>query len=386
MKIINDMIPTFQTAIVSIILILFLSIIVFVLVIHIWFPFWAKQPMVHSYDFIRRLTLVRPLVIQPETDSLKKSILRQYWFRPLVIQTQLFADVSDTVKRKIVYSLQGIYSTEDVLWSMPEDIWYKRYAGSSYLSMYSNGKNDVMNNGFMISRPFDMVLWNMATPVYCLDQIAMPEPNTDIRQALFQTHVFRQRDRSKIPVSFFRTVGQPIWGLVPVMQTKVIETMVPTYKTILQLPIPYVLRHIDDYEMIRAMVSGTHDWILIQPKELFNGFEVMGIYKGETCMALYIWQRSWLLDAETGMDRLELVGSYYHTNLPVGIFKTGFLMGIQYISKKNPINRLCIPYRGENDSVLGDVEFPVLEETMEYWYLHNMMSPPVSPERCFLIV
>lgn len=383
MKWVHDMIsllPSYQTVFVSIILILFICIIVFVLIIHIWFPFWAKQPMLHSYDFIRRLTLVRPLVIQPDSDSLKKSILKNYWFRPLVIKTQLVADVSDTVKQQIVYSLQGNYSKDEVLWSMPYAEWCQRYTGSSYVSMYSN------NNGFMLSRPYHMVLWNMSTPVYYLDEIVVTDSNTDMRQALFQTHVFRQRVRSKTPVSIFRTMGQPLAGLTPLTQIKVVETMVQTYKTPMQLPIPYLLRYIEDYDTIQEMVTGGHDWILIPPKELFHGFKVMGIYKADECLALYIWWRSWCLDAETGMDRLELAGSYYVPNLPVGIFQMGFQIGIQDISKTVPINRLCIPYRGMNERVMGDGELPILGETMEYWYLHNMMSPMVSSDRCFLII
>jgi len=386
-----------------------------VIIVHILFPFWAKQPVLHTYDFWRRIYLARPLVLQTDAAALTRSQQRQIWFRPNEVQTWTVPEVPEPVLDTVLEALQGMGSTESMLWAMPKRIWIGRMAGgsaSSMLSLYTDkggltgGKASAIK-GVLLSRPVSMRLYSIDTPVYYFDTLATrvsTEAQT-VSCSLFQTHEFRQRRRKAglfrgedpIPVSIFKKEGAPVAGLVPVLQNRVVHVPAPRLPR-LQLPPPYRVRRLADanditflYGLFDTVLRPAYDLFLVPERASFQtrlGLGELVLYtllNKDAWVGFYVFRRTWLLDAETGYDAMELVSTWHTHSTPVGIFKLAFLAAFQDLSETVSMNRLIIPYRGLNAGVMGEGT-PVIEEGVESWYLYNMISPGITTDRAFVLV
>jgi hypothetical protein len=365
------------------------------------------------------------------------------WFRPKEVQTWSLAEAPEPVLDTVLEALQGMGSTESTLWAMPKRVWVGRMVGgsaSSMLSLYTvqgglTGGNvasvkaasvkAAAIKGVLISRPVSMQLFSIKTPVYYFDTLAT-RGTTDAQTvscALFQTHEFRQRRQGgaslwqggaslwqggaslwqadPIPVSIFKKEGAPVAGLVPLLQNRVVHVPAPRFSAEmprLQLPPPYRVRRLADaaatdslYGLFDTVIQPAYDLLMVPERASFQSRLDLGelvlytVLNKEAWAGFYVFRRTWLLDAETGYEAVELAAAWHHTNLPVGIFQLAFLAAVQDLSASVSMNRLIIPYRGMGSSVMGGGT-PVVEEGVESWYLYNMISPGVAVERAFVIV
>jgi hypothetical protein len=263
-----------------------------------------------------------------------------------------------------------------------------------------------------------MQLFSIKTPVYYFDTLAT-RGTTDAQTvscALFQTHEFRQRRQGgaslwqggaslwqgdPIPVSIFKKEGAPVAGLVPLLQNRVVHVPAPRFSAEmprLQLPVPYRVRRLADaaatdslYGLFDTVIQPAYDLLMVPERASFQSRLDLGelvlytVLNKEAWSGFYVFRRTWLLDAETGYEAVELAAAWHHTNLPVGIFQLAFLAAVQDLSTTVSMNRLIIPYRGLCSSVMGEGT-PVVEEGVESWYLYNMISPGITMDRAFVLV
>lgn len=420
---------SWHTIILTSLVLLLCTWFIALLVVHIWFPFWAKQPILHTYDFWRRIYLARPLVLQTDAAALTQSQQRQMWFRPTEVQTWSLAEVPEPVLDTVLEALQGMGSTEMTLWAMPKRVWVGRMAGgsaSSMLSLYTDRGGLTGGNvaaikaasvaGVLLSRPVSLWLYSIKTPVYYFDTLATRGGGNaqTISCALFQTHEFRQRRRQggaslwqggaslwqgkdPIPVSIFKKEGAPVAGLVPVLQNRVVHVPAPRLPR-LQLPVPYRVRHMADaadiyslYGLFDTVLQPAYDLLMVPERASFQNRLDLGelvlyaVLNKDVWAGFYVFRRTWLLDAETGAEAVELAAAWHASNLPVGMFRLAFLAAVQDLSETVSLNRLIIPYRGLNARVMGEGT-PIVEETVESWYLYNMISPGLTADRAFVFV
>jgi hypothetical protein len=288
--------------------------------------------------------------------------------------------------------------------------------------------------GVLLSRPVSMQLFSIKTPVYYFDTLATRGTSDaqTVSCALFQTHEFRQRRQGgaslwqskaslwqskaslwqskaslwqggadPIPVSIFKKEGAPVAGLVPLLQNRVVHVPAPRFSAEmprLQLPPPYRVRRLADaaatdslYGLFDTVLQPAYDLLMVPERASFQSRLDLGelvlytvLNKGAWA-GFYVFRRTWLLDAETGYEAVELAAAWHHTNLPVGIFQLAFLAAVQDLSATVSMNRLIIPYRGLGSRVMGEGT-PVVEEGVELWYLYNMISPGVAVDRAFVLV
>lgn len=386
-----------------VLLVILLVWFVAIVVVHVWFPFWAKQPILHSYDFWRRIYLHRPLVLQTDAAALTRSQQKQMWFRPNEVHTWMMSDLPEPVLDAVLEALQGMGSTESMLWAVPKRVWVQCYAGGSAASFVSlfREPGSAFVDGVVASRCLRMRLWSIATPVYYIDPLSVRDGGKaqTVSCALFQTHEFRQRrvsasSRSEpIPVSVFRKQGAPIAGIVPVMEHRVIELLAPRFAEgmpRLQLPAPFRLRRTDGIASLYGLFEtgvGT-DWMLFPERGSMESrldLTVYAILQKDAWAGFFVLRRTWEVDAETGGEAVELAASWHDPNLPVRQFQIAFLAALQDLSQTVSMNRLRIPYRGVNGEVVGGGA-PEVGEWTEYWYVYNMISPGVAAVRALILV
>jgi hypothetical protein len=163
----------------------------------------------------------------------------------------------------------------------------------------------------------------------------------------------------------------------------------------LQLPPPYRVRRqaTSDslYGLFDTVIQPAYDLFLVPERASFQNRLDLGelvlytVLNKDTWAGFYVFRRTWLLDAETGYEAVELAAAWHDTNLPVGIFQLAFLAAVQDLSETVSMNRLIIPYRGLGSRVMGEGT-PVVEEGVESWYLYNMISPGITADRAFVLV
>jgi len=381
---------------------LLLFFLVGVICVHLWYPFWAKQPVLHTYDIWRRLWLHRPLVLQTDAAALTQTQQRQMWYRPKEVETWSFVEAPDEVRHRTMTFLQGhALEGEDWLWTVPQEVWEQVYVGASmpsYLSMYQ--KEGMRCGGVLTSRPVKMRLWGVDTPVYYVDMLVTSEQGQATSCALFQTHEFRQRRLAKkVVVSLFRKEGEPVVGIVPLLSHFVVEVAFPRFAegmSSLTVPVPYRVKSMQDTYPLYGLFETVFQegWLVVPERTQMEAWLrsrhwfLYVLLEKERWVGFFLLKRLHVTEAETGYESLELVASWCHKVVKRGVWLKAWLVVLQEMQNRPGMprwGRLRIPYRGMNEGLVGEGT-PRVGGGWEHWYLYNMMSPGVGAEKAMVVL
>lgn len=392
--------PSYNTLFLFILCFFVMALLIWVVCVHLWYPFWAKQPVLHSYDIWRRLFLHRPLVLQPDAAALTQSQQRQMWYRPKDVETWSFVEVPDTVRQRVILFLQGhALESEDWLWTMPQEVWENVYVGSSLPCFLSVHQED----GVLTSRPVKMRLWGMESPVYYVDMLVSKVSDKQVATscALFQTHEFRQRrhKNNKVHVSLFRKEGEPIAGIVPLLSHFVAEIPFPRFAegmSSLTVPVPYRMKTMQNTNLLYGLFETVFQdgWLVVPERTQMDSWLQIRhwflyvLLDKEKWVGLFLLKRLHITDSETGHESLELMASWCQKGIPKELWMKAWLIVLQEMQNRPGMprwGRLRIPYRGMNEGLVGEGT-PRVGGGWEHWYLYNMMSPCVGAGKAMVVL
>jgi len=405
-----------EKAILLILALLIIVVFASMLAIYIVYPFWSRQPVFHSYDTWRYF-VTEPTMIQ------KKPTLKPIpkWYQPAHISLNSLPDIDDTTPYYDFLQCH-IQPDERLLWGMPQEVWRDLFIGSTLPTYISKKRDNIGFEGMMVAYSVDVRIRNSEKmALYCLDYFAIDHNITQNRekigQELLYTHIVLQEKASSTVQSFlFSKRGAGIPGVVPLMQCKYVEVLSPAFtKTPVQLKKPYLLQTANqtkDIDAIYERVEASFSMSAMPTKTQFenrlkNGSTYLAtVQVNGYITAFYLCRRTFVVDSETGLQAVELIGSWRDVKQ---INRKDFLVGwlttldrwrrelgaTELLSMKNVnIDRVMIPLTGFNrDLAMNESHTElifepgrVVSETTQMWYLYNMYCKPVASNECFLFV
>ena len=216
------------------------SWLLFYIYICIQYPFWAHQPVCHTYDLFRRTFFSKPYIIQS-----KKPIKTKYVDLANISTKPFLEFASDELDIVIEYIQCYYLSSENTIYLLSKNLL--SYLMCAHLEpafvsiLYENTFKMVLNEnkaetnvtkivpekrplGVMCSYPLHFYIVHDHDPAFQTvsywDFISIHRDNTDKKNVhkLLQTHDFIQRSHSDLHVSLFRKEGDPSAGIVPLIQ------------------------------------------------------------------------------------------------------------------------------------------------------------------------
>lgn len=402
-----------EKALLLILALLIILVFASMLAIYIVYPFWSRQSVFHSYDTWRYF-VTEPAMIQ--TKPMLKPIPK--WYQPAHISLHSLTELADT-STYYEFLQCHLQPDERLLWGMPQEVWRDLFIGSTLPTYLSNKRSDTVFEGMMVAYAVDIRIRNSGRmALYCLDYFAIDHNITQNReqigQELLYTHIVLQEKAAATVHSFlFSKRGTGIPGVVPLMQCKYVEVLTPALtKTPVQLKKPYLLQTANqtkDIDAIYERVEASFSMAAMPTKTQFenrlnNGSTYLATVQVDGYItAFYLCRRTFVVDSETGLQAVELIGSWRDVKQ---INRKDFLVGwlaaldrwrrelgggsMKYIN----VDRVMIPLTGFNmDLAMNESHTElmfepgrVVSETTQWWYLYNMYCKPLASNECFLFV
>lgn len=311
-----------------------------------------------------------------------------------------WSDCSDTVMEELFAFAQCyILDTDDneLLWSMPLNIWKDIHTGTMHPAFVSFSKRKGMDgkkgmDGMMTSRPLQTYIRNHPFFIYYFDFLAVDiNERSRISYEILQTHDFYQRTNNKeIQSSLFCIEGpHSISGVQPIMTCDLL-LIYP-----IDMPINNTttgtLKEVDVLDDLRKVVLElndlryTYDWIVVpecsslMPRIRNKELHIYIWVEGQSWMAIYICKRRFVIDAETGIEQIELIAAL-NIQADAETFLLGWQKCMQQMSfskvKSVPLH-ILIPLRGDHSQLVDSGV--IVKQTKQHWYLYNMACVPVDP-------
>lgn len=406
-----------------------ISLVIFLAYVYIKikYPFWSRQPIYHTYDFIRSQSS-SPYIIHTQ---LLPPITR-YTSLP-DITTIKFTNITAELMAKIIDLLLCNYiSSDKVIYTLSQPALYsmmKAHDQSAMVSLYTIKEYivDTSSNTptlevstspkyigcitsapiiFTFARPF--ADGTTKIPVYYWDHICMDAKYTEkqLTTRLIQSHEFNQRSETpEIKVSLFKKENSECHGVVPLCNytsyTYYIRPLTPP-------PLP---EHHIATQIIKENMDLLYDFIGGLTKT--TAFEIQGFYCIGSMISQVVSKTLYIYMLCVGR---EVYGVYifkdaftYYENMDNGntvhliasvnnctstdLFYTGFLHSLRDLmnTKKNKKYEILMMDTTSHSSIIHDywknTNSPIFTDANHY-YLYNMYYPgmPISDTKCLFIV
>lgn len=339
--------------------------------IKIRYPFWNTQPVVHTYDYMRRFLTREAHIIQ------KLPYKSRFHDKENKVSTTEYSRVSTPEKTQIAFFLQSHYIPTDRLLSTFSVAVLDAYlsGGSSFISVFRENPPDGPRKftvdsgpitGVIASRPIHVYLGPTHIEAYFTDFMCVHRESRRVAECLFQTHQFATFNglrkyssfvqdgvspenldytlpkitRKQLPISVFRKEGALCEGVVPFLSYTTYTYYMPKTSSKKKSPLPsgFTISRVgkhnitlvqDIYHLIQsenqAMFStcilpdiGTMLGLL-EKRELY----LLSLKKGDQLYGIYIFRNAHIHYEELDGETLELMATIQNTeNTP--LFVSGF--------------------------------------------------------------
>jgi hypothetical protein len=401
-----------------------LSIFVY---IKIRYPFWNTQPVLHTYDYWRKIGLSTPGIIQ------KYPHKTRFYDTTKQIQTREYSKISSEEIKQIAIFLNANYIPTDKLLSTITEKTLANYCNGhnapTYISIHR--ELDKTITGLCISRLSNLYLYNTIVntdpntlveidgykdkdnkpnkiETYLLDFVAIKrKAETRTAEKLFQTHEYNIRILNpKIHTSIFKKEGELCECVVPFMEYTN-RTFYMRNMNVNPLPPDFIISRVakenidtlhDIYHLLtnpepemKQMMGGCilpelgHIQSLLVSRQLY----LFCLKKGGYIYGVYFLRDSNIHYETIDGKTLELVASFQNTTV-ADVFMVGFAHSLRQILRENPdFKILNIPDIGHNATILGKwLEYNhTILETHCALYLYNywLSNMPIEKSKMFVL-
>ena len=401
--------------------------IFWVVYIAIRYPFWNSQPILHTYDYWRKMTCVRPYIIRKIPYKLRfydkeKQITTMDYSKVININTNTLENTKSATQYIAEFIQCHYIPTDRLLSTISEKVLNAYMSGHNAPSFVSlHQEYDTRITGVITSRLSNIFLHDYHeicetepthVEAYFMDFMCVHREctagNRRIAERLFQTHEYNQRIYNPtIPVSLFRKEGVLCEGVEPfIPYTK--YTYYMRNLNVPPLPSSFTISRVikqntdlvhDIYHILTKSNNTAsslfsvcilpdigHFLSLLEKRELY----LFCLKNGEHLYGIYIFRNAHIHYEELDGETIELVGTIQNTENST-VFVTGFMHALRGILKeKKQFKMLSISTIGHNQTILQkwrEYHHTVLE-TQCALYLYNYVLPkmPVDVTRCFVVI
>jgi len=402
-----------------------LSIFVY---IKIRYPFWNTQPVLHTYDYWRKIGLSTPGIIQ------KYPHKTRFYDTTKQIQTREYSKITPEEIKQIAIFLNANYIPTDKLLSTITEKTLANYCNGhnapTYISIHR--ELDKTITGLCISRLSNLYLYNTIVntlkidettdnntkekentnptkiETYLLDFVAIKrKAETRTAEKLFQTHEYNIRILNpNIHTSIFKKEGELCECVVPFMEYTN-RTFYMRNLIVNPLPPDFIISRVakenvdtlhDIYHLLtnpdpemKKMMCGCilpelgHIQNLLVSRQLF----LFCLKKGGYIYGVYLFRDINIHYETIDGKTLELVASFQNT--PINdVFMVGFAHSLRQILRENPdFKILNIPDIGHNATILGkwlEYNHTILETPCAlYLYNYWLSNMPIEKSKMFVL-
>lgn len=411
---------------------LFISIIAIAAYFYIRYPFWAHQPILHSYDIFRR-RCSEPFYINRGLPQKTK------YFSPMLVETLKYHLLSDQIKEDITDFIRCNYIVSDRIivdiTSLEMDAIMSGGDNPSWISIYTGGLpmhmsvsisnpassvNRIHPLGCIISRPIDLFFLRKGNSNYapgyifnytCVNRTSLPDPN--IARRLMNTHEYRQqRTIPSANISVFKKTINLCSGIIPLTEYdthifNLTDIQAPILKNGLSITRIYkddVSSLITSLEAV-SRLSGDISFVISSPSENIIAMVraeiiiVFALKRGMDILGLYFFRDTHTQYEDSDGSVVEFSASFINTR-SISSFCAGFLHALCGIKKltgrrgthgvqRPPYKILLFEDIGDNRQLLYTLQ-AISRSTSSYrsaYYLLNFVHPcmPITPSKCFVL-
>jgi hypothetical protein len=391
--------------------------------LYVRFPFWCRQPVLHTYDLLYKYAHSTPFVAYNRPLKTKFCDFAN-------VKTVLYQDAQERLKTRAVDLLQCYYIRSDkVFYSIDLplfDAHFKGHEEPAYLSVYTRPEPPAAGGarecadppppdilGVIASRPVRLLYlgdgnaeeYTLAN-AYLMDFLCVHRNETRnyLGRNLIQTHEYNQRAMNPdIQISLLRAETEGFGGVVPLVEFN-IHTFYLRNLKLPKLRSGMTVSHI--HQENTDLLSDFLHTLYYSAQPLFSVCVVpsMGALISmcrDKCMHILCFRRNGEVlgyyffkdacviyeSAEGGT--LQLVASFCNTASPK-LFYRGFLYSVRETLKiKRNAKMLLFDEIGHNSLLLPFWmnEHHAVFKNAAYFYLYNFIFPksPVLAKKCFIV-
>lgn len=403
--------------------VIFTAIIIIVAVVYIRYPFWSRQPVLHSYDMWRFLYR-EPFVIQ-----LGLPLKTKYYDSRLFTKTAKYSEITDSDKDIVVRFLQGNYIDSELIMVdiSREELDSEIMTGSypSFITVYygmtpSKMRGDII--GCISSKTIQLFFLKRnpnseisSAIAYMFDHVCVHREHTkldsNIGRVLFQTHEFKQRTfNNSVKISIFKKEVNLCEGIVPLVEFQTFTFHIPFSSKVL-LDESSKFRMPKKFIIVRALIDNKNviSELLNTVSSLENGLlfcaamdesNIIAMISAKTLFVFALKKKGKIFgvycfrDMHTQYDEMEgstvsLVASFCNTDSGE-LFFTGFVHALrELITFQRKFKVISIDGLGSNCIIVehwARIRTPIFS-TIAAYYLYNFVHPnsPLDNRRCFML-
>jgi hypothetical protein len=408
-----------------IIILIVAILVVMIAVVYIKYPFWARQPVLHTYDFARRFLCSSPFIVLKE-----RPMKTKYYDANNMTRTVAYNDMSDRDKEAVVALLQGHYVesdgifvdiTQEYLDSEMSSVSSPKFITMYYGNMFIVDTTPIV--GCISSKAVELFFPGtytnevISTPAYLLDNICIhsdnKKSNPDIGKIMLQTHEFRQfmLNDNNIKISLFKKEINLCNGVIPLVTYNTFTFHIPYSQKVLRMEsssfrLPkkaVVVRTLTDnkdvvMELVEAVTSLKNGLVFSASMDMGNllslivskNIFVFALKKKGKILGVYCFRDMHMQYEDFGGSSISLVASFCNTESGE-VFFSGFIHALKELLTFNRKYKVVsIDSIGSNCVILSYwTRFRnYIFSTPAAYYLYNFIYPnsPVDNKKCFFLL